>query len=599
VRAPAGGCDGGTSLRGIGVSPGIAIGRALVMEGPNVAIFRLELSPGEAEGEVLRFRRAVRRAVRQLRQLRDRIRREAGESYGRVFEAQILILKDRALHQETTGLIARERVNAEWAFHTVVGRYTQVFEQLGDQALRDRGTDIEDVAARVQALLTGSKRRHDLSELMDDVIIVAATLSPSDAAGLNREHVIGLAIDGGGPTSHTAIIASALGIPAVAGLRDASTRVRSGDLLVLDGSEGIVLHSPSEEETVVWRERRALKAQRELDLVVLRDRPATTREGLRVRLMANIELPEEMLAARRFGAEGVGLYRSEFLYLKEAPGLPSEEDHYRTYRDLAERALPDEVVIRTLDLGGEKYFSTILERRESNPVLGLRGIRLCLKHEDLFRAQLRGILRAAAHGKVRMLFPMVSELGELRRARAIVQDVRRELLALRIPCEAEVPLGVMIEVPAAALIADRLAREVDFFAIGTNDLIQYALAIDRGNESVSYLYQPLHPAILDLVRRIVDAAAHRGLRVSVCGEMAANPAAAIILVGLGITELSMNPAAIPSVKQVIRAMSLADARALVEEALRLDSAEEIGALAKRAVEALIPMEPSSVLEVRP
>lgn len=594
-----GGHDDGTTLRGLGVSPGIAIGRALVLEGPNVAIFRLDLSSDEAEREVLRFQRAVRRAWRQLRHLRDRVRSEAGEPFARVFEAQILILKDRALLQETTALIRRERVNGEWAFHTVVGRYTQVFAQLGDQALRDRGTDIEDVAARVQALLSGSKKRHDLSELMDDVIVVGAALSPSDAAGLNREHVIGLAIDGGGPTSHTAIIASALGIPAVAGLRDASTRVRSGDLLILDGSEGVVLHNPGEEETAAWRELQARKAQRELDLMILRDQPATTREGLRVRLMANVELPEEMLAARRFGAEGVGLYRSEFLYLREAPGLPGEEEHYRTYRELAERALPDEVVIRTLDLGGEKYFSTILEHRETNPVLGLRGIRLCLKHEDLFRTQLRGVFRAAAHGKVRMLFPMVTGIDELRRARAIVEDVRQELLAQHIPCDPDVPLGVMIEVPAAALIADRLAREVDFFSIGTNDLIQYALAIDRGNESVSYLYHPLHPAILHLVRRVVEAAAHRGLRVSVCGEMASNPVTAVVLIGLGITELSMNPAAIPSVKQVIRALSLADARALVEEALRLDSAESIEELAKRKVEALVPREPSPVMEVRP
>ncbi len=594
-----GGADAGTVMRGLGVSPGIAIGRALVMEGPNVAIFRLDLSSDETEREVLRFQRAVRRAWRQLRHLRDRVRNEAGEPYARVFEAQILILKDRALLQETAALIRRERVNAEWAFHTVVGRYTQVFAQLGDQALKDRGTDIEDVAARVQGLLTGSKRGHDLSELTEDVIVVGAALSPSDAAGLHREHVIGLAIDGGGPTSHTAIIASALGIPAVAGLRDASDRVRSGDLLVLDGSEGIIVQNPSEEETAAWRERRAQGAQRELDLMMLRDLPAITREGLRIRLLANVELPEEMLTARRFGAEGIGLYRSEFLYLREAPGLPGEEEHYRTYRELAEQALPDDVVIRTLDLGGEKYFSTILERRETNPVLGLRGVRLCLKHEDLFRAQLRGIFRAAAHGKVRMLFPMVSSLDELRRARAIVDDVRRQLVARRIPCDPDVPLGVMIEVPAAALIADRLAGEVDFFSIGTNDLIQYALAIDRGNESVSYLYQPLHPAILDLLRRVVEAAGQRGLRVSVCGEMAANPAAAVILIGLGITELSMNPAAIPSVKQVIRGLSLADARALVEEALRLDTAEAIEELARRRVEAIVRKEARPVMEVRP
>ncbi|OLD62747.1 MAG: phosphoenolpyruvate--protein phosphotransferase [Acidobacteria bacterium 13_1_40CM_2_68_5] len=595
----AAGPEGRVELRGIGVSAGIAIGRALVLEGPNVAIFRLDLPRGEADREVARLQRAVRRAWRQLRHLRDRVRSEAGEAYARVFEAQILILKDRSLHQETASLIRREDVNAEWAFHTVVGRYTQVFSQLGDQALKDRGTDIEDVEARVQAILTGSKRRHDLSELTEDVIVVSSSLSPSDAAGLNREHVIGLAIDGGGPTSHTAIIASALGIPAVAGLRDASSRVRTGDILALDGASGLLVLSPPDEETAAWRDRRTRQAQRELDLMMLRDQPAVTREGLRVRLQANVELLEEMLAARRFGAEGVGLYRSEFLYLHEAPGLPDEEAHYRAYRELAERALPHDVVIRTLDLGGEKYFSTILERRETNPVLGLRGIRLCLKREDLFRSQLRGILRAAAHGKVRVMFPMVSGLHELRRARAVFDDVRRELLAERVPCDPEVPLGIMIEVPAAALIVDRLAPEVDFFSIGTNDLIQYSLAIDRGNESVSYLYQPLHPAILGLIRGVVEAAARAGRRVSVCGEMAASPVSAVVLIGLGITELSMNPAAIPTVKQVIRALSAADARALVEEALRLDSAEEVEALARIRVAELVPREPQAALGVCP
>lgn len=599
MTEPAGTEEGTTALRGVGVSAGIAIGRALVLEGPDVAIFRLDLSPEEADREVARFQRAVRRAWRQLRHLRDRVRNEAGEAYARVFEAQILILRDRTLHQETAALIRREHVNAEWAFHTVVGRYTQVFSQLGDQALRDRGTDIEDVEARVQAILTGSKKRHDLSELTEDVIVVSASLSPSDAAGLNRERVIGLAIDGGGPTSHAAIIASALGIPAVAGLRDASARVRTGDLLILDGSEGLLLPNPPEEETAAWRDRRTRLAQRELDLMMLRDQPAVTQEGVRVRLQANIELAEEMLAARRFGAEGIGLYRSEFLYLREAPGFPGEEAHYRTYRELAEKALPHEVVIRTLDLGGEKYFSTILEGREPNPVLGLRGVRLCLKREDLFRTQIRGIFRAAAHGKVRLMFPMISGLDELRRARAIVDEVKRELLTERVPCDPGVPIGIMIEVPAAALIADRLAREVDFFSIGTNDLIQYALAIDRGNESVAYLYQPLHPAILGLVRLVVEAAERTGVRVSVCGEMAASPLAAVILAGLGVTELSMNPAAIPSVKQMIRSIRLADARSLVEEALRLDTAGAIEALARRRVAALVPAEPAAAMGSRP
>ena len=588
-----------TTIQGTGVSPGIAIGRALVLEGPNIAIFRLGVADVETEAEVQRFQRAVRRAWRQLRHLRDRVRSEAGEPSARVFEAQILILRERALLQETAALIRRERVNAEWAFHTVVGRHTRVFAQLGDQALRDRGTDIEDVEARVLSLLTGSKRRHDLSELTEDVIVVGAKVTPSDTAGLNREHVIGLAIDEGGPTSHTAIIASALGIPAVSGLRDASTRVRSGDLLVLDGTRGIVLQNPSDEEVGAWRERVARRVQRDLELIPERDLPAITRDGLRVRLMANIELPGEMIAARRYGAEGVGLYRSEFLYLRGAPGLPDEEEHYRTYRELAREALPNEVVIRTFDLGGEKEVSALLERRESNPVLGLRGIRLSLHREELLRTQIRGVLRAAAHGKVRVMFPMVSGLDELHRARDIVSAVRGELQAEGFPGDADVPLGVMIEVPAAALIADRLAREVDFFSIGTNDLIQYALAIDRGNESVSYLYQPLHPAILRLLRGVADAAARRGLRVSVCGEMAARPTAAVILIGLGITELSMNPAAIPSIKHVIRALALIDARALAEEAMTLDSPQAIEEMVRRKIQSFVPRDAAAAMEVGP
>jgi len=573
--------DGSETLHGTGVSPGIAIGRALVLESSSVSLFRLDLDPDGAEREVARFQRAVKRAWRQLRDLRDRVRREAGEAYARVFEAQILILRDRHLHRETAALIRREQVNAEWAFHTVVGRYTQVFAHLGDRELRERGTDIEDVAVRVLAALTGSVRRHDLSELTEDVIVVSPDLSPSAAAGLNRDHVIGLAIDGGGPTSHTAIIASALDIPAVTGLHDASVRVRPGEMVILDGASGTLVRRPDEAETASWRTRRTRLAQRELDLTQLREQPAVTVEGVRISLLANIELPEEVASARRYGAEGVGLYRSEFLYMKNAPRLPNEDDQYEAYRALAESALPHAVVIRTLDLGGEKRFAGLPARRETNPVLGLRAIRLCLRHEEVFRTQLRAIFRAAAHGKVRMMLPMVSGLTELRRAKAVIRSVRDELGREDVPFDPDVPLGIMIEIPSAALVAGHLAEEVDFFSIGTNDLIQYVLAIDRGNEDVSYLYQPLHPAILALVRRVTDAAARRGLPVSVCGEIAARPQSAMMLIGLGVTELSMSPSAIPEVKQAIRAMSLRQARDVAEEALTLDSAEAIDDLVTR------------------
>ncbi len=578
------------TLQGIGVSPGIAIAKALVLEGPKAAVVRAEIPQTQVPAEVARFRSAVRGAWRQLRHLRDRVRAEAGEAYARIFQAQILILKDRSLLKETVGLIRHEQVNAEWAFHTILGRYTRIFEQLAASDLKERATDIEDVETRVQAVLTGSRRPHHLAGLTEDVIVVAAGLTPSDAASLHRSRVIGLAIDGGGPTSHTAVIASALGVPAVAGLRDASARMRTGDLLALDGSSGLLSRNPSEEELVRWRGERGRLEQRAKELAALRDQPATTMDGVRIALRANIELPDEMLGARRHGAEGVGLYRSEFLYMRSAPSLPDEEEHYATYLELAEKALPHEVVIRTLDLGGEKDPVRLAGSPEANPVLGLRGVRFGLRHPDLFRVQLRAILRAAAHGRVRMMLPMVSGLEEVRQVRALLEEVRGDLAREGVGAGADLPLGVMIEIPAAALIAERLAAEVDFFSIGTNDLIQYALAIDRATESVSYLYQPLHPAILLMLRRVAETAARRGLRVTVCGEMAGDPVAAVALIGLGITELSMSPAAIPAVKQVIRSLSAGQARALVEEALRLGTAAEIEEMMRRRVLALLPAE---------
>ena len=582
--------DGGERLRGIGVSPGVAVGRALVLEGAKVDAVRIDVDPSLTSREIARFQRAVRSAWRQIRRLRDQVRAEAGDACARVFQAQIFVLKDRALLKETVGLIRRERVNAEWAFHSVVGRHAEAFAQLEDADLRERGTDIEDVEIRVQSILTGSRRRHDLADLADDVIVVSAALAPSDVASLNRAHVIGLATDGGGPTSHAAIIASALGVPAVAGLREATARLRTGDLVVLDGADGLVVRNPSDAEMGRWAERRMRLAQRALDLARLRDEPAMTQDGVRIALLANIELPEEMQAARRHGAEGVGLYRSEFLYLRSAPELPDEEQHYQAYRDLAEKALPHEVVIRTLDLGGEKCLGSIMGRREASPVLGLRGIRLGLRRPDLFRVQLRAILRAAVHGKVRIMFPMVSGLSEVRQAIAILDGLRDDLRREGIPCAQEVPVGVMIEVPGAALIADRLAREVDFFSIGTNDLIQYALAVDRGTESVSYLYEPLHPAILDLLRRVADAAHRLGRRLSVCGEMAGDPVSAVALIGLGITELSMSPAAIPAIKQVIRGVTVRAARSMIDEALRLDTGAAIEDLIRRRLLSLLPAE---------
>jgi phosphotransferase system enzyme I (PtsI) len=590
VNAPAEGIEG-ERFRGLGVSPGIAIAPALVLHGPRFPVPRIALAAIEVEAEAARFERALRSAARQLRRLRERVRREAGDPYARVFEAQILILKDPALLEETVSLIRRDEVNAAWALQTVVRRYGQMLAQVAASTAQERAaSDIEDVELRIQTILSGGRRGYDLASLTRDVVLVSRTLSPSDAARLNHTRVVGLAIDGAGPTSHTAIIAGALGIPAVVGLQDLSDRVHNGDLMVLDGADGTVVRSPSDQDLAGWRARRERQARLDARRDRLRELPAITRDGAQIRLLANVELAEELETARRNGAEGVGLYRSEFLYLREAPALPDEELHFRTYRSLAEQAEPHEVIIRTLDLGGDEYCGRVLDRPEPNPVLGLRGIRLSLKRTDLFRTQVRGILRAARHGRLRMMFPMVSGLEELARARAIIAEVHADLMREGVPHAAEVPVGIMIEIPAAALLAEHLAGEVDFFSIGTNDLIQYTLAIDRGNASVSYLYQPLHPAILGMIRGVVVAASRRGLRLSVCGEMASDPVAVLILLGLGVAELSMSPASIPGIKQVIRDASIGDCRTIADAALRCATVEEVETLVRQRIRPLLPTE---------
>jgi len=575
------------TFRGIGASPGIAIGQVLVLESPGGPIFRVAIGPDQTPAEITRLHQALSECRRQIEEARDRALREAGEGYARVFDAHLLILEDPSLLRDTLEIIRRDEVNAEWALREVVARYLKRFPDRDDSILGERAADVEDVHTRIQLALSGG-HHHDLSELQEDVIVVARVLAPSDLVLLNRDHVIGLAIEEGGQTSHTAIIANALSVPAVVGLKGLLSVVRSGDLLALDGRSGSVELRPGPE--VLEECRRAAAQEREMDrnLLAERDLPTVTSDGLHILLLANLELPDEAGAAVKFGAEGVGLYRSEFLFLHRAPDLPTEEDHRKAYRALAEGVSPHGAVVRTLDLGGEKYFHRILERGEGNPVMGLRGIRFCLHRRDIFRTQLRGFLRAAAEGGLSLMFPMISDLDELIQAKQVLEETRRELRAEGSPVPVEFPLGVMIEVPAAAAIADLLAREVDFFSIGTNDLIQYALAIDRGNPSVAYLYRPLHPAILRLVKGVIDAARSAGIRVSLCGEMAADPLCAPLLVGMGLTELSMGPATLPAVKHMLRSLSAAEARDVAREAMSLSCSAEILEMLRRRLGSRLP-----------
>jgi len=575
------------TLRGIGVSPGIAVGSVLILEGPNTSIFRVPVAPDRVPREITRLKRALAHCRRQILQARERALREAGEGYARVFDAQLLILEDTSLVQETLDIIQKEQVNAEWAVRGIVARYIKVIAGLGDPYLQERGGDVEDVHARLQRALSG-RQQHDLSELKEDVIIVSRMLSPSDLMLLSRDHVMGLAIEQGGQTSHTAIIASALRVPAVVGLREITSLLRTGDPIVLDGATGTVRLHPTPQLLEEYREAGRRVKEDEESLMEERDLPAVTLDGAAIRLQANLEIPEEAKSAVHFGAEGVGLYRSEFLFLHHAPDLPTEDDHHRAYRTIADRMAPHPVTIRTLDLGGEKYFHRILEREEANPVMGLRAIRFCLRRKDIFRTQLRGFLRAAAGGGLALMFPMICDRDELVQAKDLLENARRELRSEGIPVPERFPLGAMIETPAAAAIADILAREVDFFSIGTNDLIQYSMAIDRGNPSVSYLYRPLHPAMLRLIKGVIDAARATGRQVSLCGEMAADPLCAALLLGMGITEMSMKPSAIPAVKHLLRSLSLAEARGMAREAVTLSSSREIEDLIQRQLGDRLP-----------
>jgi len=570
----------GTDARrfsGFGVSPGIAIGLAVVLDNRADKVVRVALKRERVADELERFDRAVAAARADLQQVKDRVAREIGATYAGVIDAQILMVDDASFAGETRERIRSDRANAEWALAQTARRFEEAFSSIADPYIRERAHDVEDVHNRLQKLLAGGAEP-DLGDLEEDAIIVAPSISPSDTILLKHPHVIGFCTDLGGRTSHTAIIANALEIPAVVGLHDFTPRVKDGQLLILDGGEGTVWIDPPSEVVEEYRARRLAYAALQAEYAAIRDLAALTADGVRVRLRANIELPDDIDSAVRFGAEGVGLYRSEFLFLERSPALPTEEDHYRIYKMLAERCRPEPAVIRTLDLGGEKYFHDVLDRGEANPVMGMRAVRFCLKRPDIFKAQLRGLLRASVHGEIHVMFPLISGFDELRRVRAVLDECRAELDAEGIPQAPAIKVGIMIEVPSAAAIADLLAREVDFFSVGTNDLIQYCLALDRGNDQLGYLYEPLHPAILRTLDFVLRAGSDAGIRVALCGEMAAEPRYLPVLLGLGFRDLSMNPQAIPAVKRALAGIDSSHARDVMRRALAISSTEEIGAL---------------------
>jgi len=557
-------------FKGIGASPGIVIGRVYLLDRKKVVVAGQRIEDVNVKSEVARFKKAVEVSKGQLEEIRKRYTRDLGKSHRYILDTHIMLLEDKMLVEGTVKRIKDSLINSEGALRETIDGISKKFDAIEDEYLRERKHDVEQVAERVLRNLTG-KKQENLAEISEEVIVIAHDLAPSDTLMMRKDKVLGFATEMGSRTSHTAIVARSMGIPAAAGLEKITASVRTGDVVILDGNHGTVIVDPDEATFLDYLRRQQRYKYFEMELDKLRDLPAETLDGKRIHLQGNIELPEEVATVARHGGAGIGLYRTEFLFLNRQ-NLPTEEQHYAAYRDVAERAAPDEVVIRTLDVGGDKLALPDQYEQEPNPALGLRAIRFCLQNRDIFRAQLRGIFRASAHGKIKILYPMISALPELQEIKRLMEEVRSELRAEGIPFDERLEIGVMIEIPSAALTADLLAPEVDFFSIGTNDLIQYTLAIDRTNEHVAFMYEPLEPAVLRLLQRVSHAAHEGKVGLAMCGEMAGDPLYAAILMGLGFEYLSMNVAAIPWVKKVVRSVRMEDAIELADLVMRQPTA---------------------------
>ncbi|HWT01490.1 MAG TPA: phosphoenolpyruvate--protein phosphotransferase [Pyrinomonadaceae bacterium] len=558
--------------RGRAVSEGVVVGRVLRVFSGARQVYRATLDEADIERETRRFRAAIRLARRQLLAVKARAEKKLGAEHAYIFDAHLLMLEDRKLLGDVETFIREERCNAEWAVKVAADRLLAVYEEIKDDYLRERGSDIEDVTQRILVALGGG--RPHLRQLTEDAVIVAEDLLPSAVAELDIEHARAIATDAGGWTSHTAIIARGLGIPAVVGLRDLHRRARTGDRIVVDAQQGVVILHPSQATVEQYKSITSSEAVTAPFPVGqgVRVGPARTLDGKEITLRANVELPAEYEDVRRFGAHGIGLYRSEFL-LSHRGAMPSEEEQLKAYEEVAELAGEDGANIRLFDLGGEK-FGAATGDGERNPALGLRAIRFSLRQEDVLRTQARAILRAAARGRLDIVLPMISDLTDVRRARRIINEERARL-EQEGKTVGPVGIGAMIEVPSAVMSADKVAREVDFFSLGTNDLVQYLLAVDRANEEVADWFRSLHPAVLQSIERTLDAARKAFIPAVVCGEMAGTPAYAVILVGLGATQLSMAAASIPRVRRVVEGIKFADAQQIARECLECEAADDV------------------------
>jgi phosphoenolpyruvate-protein phosphotransferase (PTS system enzyme I) len=559
-------------LVGIAASPGIAIGSTYLLDRSRTLAVERPVTAADVPAEIRAFQEAVQLSRQQLEEVKDRVADRQLAEHLYIIDTHLLILEDKMLLDATVEIIEGELINAEGALKRVLQKFRNVFDSIEDEYLRERRSDIDSVGDRLLRNLRG-ERQASVTGIDRQAVIVAHDLSPADTMQMDKERIIGFLTDVGGRTSHTAILSRSLGIPAVVGLENVTSLLDSGLSIIVDGGSGTVILNPSPATIQEYQRRQEEYRCLEKELLNYRELPAQTMDGCRLALRGNVEVPEEVAMALCQGAEGVGLFRSEFLFMNR-PAPPSEEEQYQAFRDIAEQMAPFPVTIRTLDVGGDKFVPEINLVGEANPAMGLRGVRFSLKEVRLLKVQLRAILRASAHGRLRLMIPMVCGVGEIRSCKDYLQEAMAELTNEGHPFDSALPVGVMIETPAAALIPDLLAREVDFFSVGTNDLIQYCLAVDRGNEHVAYLYQPLHPALLRALRNICAAARTAGIEVGMCGEMASEPLYTLVLLGLGFEELSMNAPAIPLVKRLLRQARREDGEALLEALLRCTTAEE-------------------------
>lgn len=573
-------------LKGIGVSPGVAYGPAYPVITDDDRYVERDITEDEIPREIARFEESLIATRHQLHDIKEKLGEAIGQESASIFDAHMLVVDDRSFVEEVIKRLGVEKKNVETVLQGVAERYAAVLAAVDDDYLRERASDVRDVARRILRNLSGSKVA-TLANLRDPCIVIANDLAPSDTATMPRDKVVGFATDLGSKTSHTAIMARALEIPAVVGLHDASVRVSVGDHVLVDGTKGLLVINPTKERLLRYDQIAEEQASLREELSALKEKLPETKDGYQVVLSANIELPVDVDSVQDHGAAGVGLFRSEFLYLS-TESLPTEEEQLEAYEDVARRLQPDPVIIRTLDMGGDKFVSHLKTPQELNPFLGWRAIRFCLAHQDLFRTQLRAILRASRHPNVKIMYPMISNVNEVIQANQLLEKVKQELREQSVEFNENIEVGIMVEVPSAALTAELIAPHVSFFSLGTNDLVQYTLAVDRVNEMIADLYQPTHPAIIKLIKRTIDAGHKHGIWTGVCGEMAANPLMVPLLLGLGADELSVSPAMIPIVKKVIRNAELSQAQALAVDALQSNSGEQVLSKCREMVTNIAP-----------